>query len=599
LGSSPVTSNTGTIEIYGTGGSIGINAGGSDIKAQGNIKLTGNSKSSDGVNLGGSAVTSNTGTIEINGTGENRGINAGGSPIKAEGNIKLTGNSGLSDGVNLGGSPVTSNTGTIEINGTGGNLGINVGGSDIKAEGNIKLIGNGKSSNGVNLGGSTVTSKAVTIDIYGTGNQNGIFAGSSDIKAQGEIKLSGIANSGNGVFIDGGSIESQNGTILIKGNTGNSSSGFGINFSANTSVTSMAGEINLLGNTISLGNSTQISTTNNVYINSDSDGKSGVTRLGATVGIIADTLFLNDTVQFDYDDTLSAFNRIEVTGKVDLKGSTLQLDLTNAPSTPDVYTLIDNDDTDGIISTFDGLAEGDVVEVNGNLAFLITYKGDSENPSVGNIGTGNDVQLYTVTIPATPIITNGTGQPDTITGGVGKNIISSGGGNDSLLGGFFDDTLGGGSGNDTLLGNNGNDLVDGGSGSDTLLGGNGNDTILAGGGNDTLVGGMGNDTLTGGSGNDFFRFNSPNEGIDKITDFNTINDSIALQSTGFSLPVGILSSSQFVIGSSATTSAQRIIYDSNTGNLFFDDDGNGANSAVQIAQLNSRLSLTNQDFIVI
>jgi Ca2+-binding RTX toxin-like protein len=110
---------------------------------------------------------------------------------------------------------------------------------------------------------------------------------------------------------------------------------------------------------------------------------------------------------------------------------------------------------------------------------------------------------------------------------------------------------------------------------------------------------MGNDTLTGGSGQDFFRFNSPTEGIDRITDFNVVDDLIALQSTDFSLPVGILNSSKFVIGSNATNNDHRIIYNRNTGDLFFDDDGSGSNSAVQIAQLNSRLSLTNQDFILI
>ena len=44
----------------------------------------------------------------------------------------------------------------------------------------------------------------------------------------------------------------------------------------------------------------------------------------------------------------------------------------------------------------------------------------------------------------------------------------------------------------------------------------------------------------------------------------------------------------------------RIIYNSTTGALSWDADGSGANfQAVQFAQLNPNLNLTNQDFRVI
>ena len=42
----------------------------------------------------------------------------------------------------------------------------------------------------------------------------------------------------------------------------------------------------------------------------------------------------------------------------------------------------------------------------------------------------------------------------------------------------------------------------------------------------TLVGSLGNDTLSGGIGNDSFVFNSPNEGVDTITDFSVKDDTL-------------------------------------------------------------------------
>ncbi|BAQ65620.1 S-layer family protein [Geminocystis sp. NIES-3709] len=246
------------------------------------------------------------------------------------------------------------------------------------------------------------------------------------------------------------------------------------------------------------------------------------------------------------------------------------------------------------------------------LTFNPTTQTFSGTPSNGDIGTISvkvtvtdtsnlfisdifDIQIQ----PLQTLIGNSTGGNDTIVGDIGFNIINGGGGNDFITGNVLEDTLSGGSGNDTLKGFEGNDLLDGGSGDDLLKGGDGNDNIKGGSGNDTLVGGIGNDTLTGNSGNDYFRFNSPTDGIDRIMDFNVIDDTIYLGSSGFNLTTGVLASNHFVIGASATTVNHRLVFDRNTGNLFFDNDGVGGNAQTQIATVMPRLSLTNQDFIVI
>jgi Ca2+-binding RTX toxin-like protein len=116
----------------------------------------------------------------------------------------------------------------------------------------------------------------------------------------------------------------------------------------------------------------------------------------------------------------------------------------------------------------------------------------------------------------------------------------------------------------------------------------------------TLYGAGGNDTLTGNLGADIFRFNSKTEGTDIITDF-TAGDKIALSAVGFGggLAGTAISTSQFAIGSAATTSSQRVIYNSTTGGLFFDADGSGAGAAVQFGTLANKATLGATSFLVV
>jgi Ca2+-binding RTX toxin-like protein len=200
-------------------------------------------------------------------------------------------------------------------------------------------------------------------------------------------------------------------------------------------------------------------------------------------------------------------------------------------------------------------------------------------------------------------------------GSTGNNLLSGGDGNDTLSASTDDqpskllgnNTLNGGAGDDSLnvdfsLGNN---LLDGGDGNDTLSAfyASGKNTLIGGNGNDYLTGGYGgNDSLIGGTGTDTFAFNSFNEGLDTIYDFNATNEVIRVSAAGFGgeLSIGSLSDSQFTIGASANTSTQRFIYHSSTGGLFFDQDGNaGMFTQVQFAQLSAGLSLTTQNFLVV
>lgn len=113
----------------------------------------------------------------------------------------------------------------------------------------------------------------------------------------------------------------------------------------------------------------------------------------------------------------------------------------------------------------------------------------------------------------------------------GNWVDEPGWGNDYLDGGAGNDTLDGRKGNDSLYGGTGNDVLRGDDGADKLYGGADNDLLYGGVGNDYLDGGVGNDTLTGGAGNDLFIYSGGN---DIITDYGTGQDTICLNSDGFS-----------------------------------------------------------------
>jgi serralysin len=225
------------------------------------------------------------------------------------------------------------------------------------------------------------------------------------------------------------------------------------------------------------------------------------------------------------------------------------------------------------------------------------------NAALGDILNGlggND----TMNGQAGPDVLNGGIGSDTINGGDGADTLNGNNGNDILNGGFGNDTLNGGAGIDTLNGDANNDILNGNDGNDTLIGGNGADTLKGGNGNDTLAGGAGNDMLTGGANLDSFRFDTAlnaTTNVDRIFDFSSVDDKILLSSSIFAAagPPGTLAAGAFVTGSSAADSGDRIIYDSATGALSYDQDGTGAAAAVQFAKLSTGLGLTHANFQIV
>lgn len=244
---------------------------------------------------------------------------------------------------------------------------------------------------------------------------------------------------------------------------------------------------------------------------------------------------------------------------------------------------------------------------------------------------------------------DGSAYADTLTGDAGNNAMRGGDGNDTLNGGDGDDVLNGNAGIDVMSGGNGNDTyyVDNSSdnvveastggtgdvvyssasynlngraiealilnGSANINGtgnslaqsvtGNSGINILNGlGGNDVLDGKAGSDTLTGSTGADIFAFTTAlgAANVDSITDFVVVDDTIRLGNAVFTgLAGGALNANAFFIGAAANDASDRIIYNSATGALLFDADGNGAGAAIQFATLSTGLAMTAADFVVV
>jgi Ca2+-binding RTX toxin-like protein len=278
------------------------------------------------------------------------------------------------------------------------------------------------------------------------------------------------------------------------------------------------------------------------------------------------------------------------------------------------------DDTYVVNSLTDKVSE---VSTNGNDTIRTSIDFNLSNSTV----VSGDVENLTLT---------GSSDIDAI-GNALNNVLTGNSGDNSLRGGLGADTMRGGAGDDRYNVDNVGDVVDEGvagsggidsvtstvsfslSGSKALgsvenldLLGNGNinaagnalDNVLEGNGaRNDLMGLGGNDELTGGRGADTFVFNAAlNEttNVDTITDFNVIDDTIRLENAFMqALGTGPLAASAFHIGATAADASDRIIYDSATGALSYDADGNGAQAAIKFAELDTGLALTSADFLIV
>jgi Ca2+-binding RTX toxin-like protein len=161
-----------------------------------------------------------------------------------------------------------------------------------------------------------------------------------------------------------------------------------------------------------------------------------------------------------------------------------------------------------------------------------------------------------------------------------------------------------------ITGNDGKNEILGSDFADWLNGGKGNDIVRGGDGNDLVKGGLGRDTLYGDDGKDVYVFDTAVSAtnVDHFGDFRPQDDSIRLDDSVFQWTgqtLGALKQSEFkVIGNGQAVDADdHILYNQNTGAVYYDADGAGGQSA-QLFAIADNFSgdvpiLTFQDFFII
>ena len=93
--------------------------------------------------------------------------------------------------------------------------------------------------------------------------------------------------------------------------------------------------------------------------------------------------------------------------------------------------------------------------------------------------------------------------------------------------------------------------------------------------------------------------------LDTIADYNSAADTIQLENTGVglfnTLALGVLNALFFKANATgtATDADDRIIYNTVTGGLFYDSNGNAAGGFTQFATLSSLSVINSADFVVI
>lgn len=197
---------------------------------------------------------------------------------------------------------------------------------------------------------------------------------------------------------------------------------------------------------------------------------------------------------------------------------------------------------------------------------------------------------------------------DVISSVANNTILNGDAGRDVMYGIEYDDVINGGDDDDAIFGNDGSDILNGDAGDDQIYGGSGNDVINGGIGNDILynVGNgdaaiiPGNDIMTGGEGNDrfaFFGYTLESQNVAKITDFTSGTDKILLIYFN-SIDYTVNFEDSLVQGQGATAQDANdfLIFDSNSGALYYDADGNGDIASIHIATLTDVSALSAGDF---
>lgn len=285
---------------------------------------------------------------------------------------------------------------------------------------------------------------------------------------------------------------------------------------------------------------------------------------------------------------------------------------------------------------------------------------DNNGTIIGNVRLGSDSDTYTGTGTVSGTVFGEDGN-DTLAGGLGADRLNGGSGSDRLTGNGGNDRLDGGIGSDQMFGGIGSDVyivdvatdvigetvttaaeidtvqsavtwtlglnlerltltgssaingtgntlanvITGNAGANSLNGGAGKDTLSGGSGNDSLNGSAGNDLLAGGAGLDSFVFTSAlsaTSNLDRVGDFNSVDDRFLLENAVFTkfTSTGQINAANFLASTSGTAadSNDYVLYDTDSGQLFYDADGSGTGARVLFAVVTVGTTIVASDFWV-
>ncbi|MUG93294.1 hypothetical protein F7734_12990 [Scytonema sp. UIC 10036] len=474
---------------------------------------------------------------------------------------------------------------------------------------NLTLTGNATNGTGNSLN-NRMTGNAQNNTLNGGGGDDILNGGAGN-----DTLIGGVSND---TYI----IDSLNDTITENASEGTDTVEATIDFSI-AALTNIE-DLTLTGNAISgTGNSLNNRMTGNALDNTLDGGALNDTLIG---GAGNDTLIGgtgNDTMDGGTGDDIYV---VDTTSDIIIENASSGTDTIEASVSFSIagLTYVENLTLTGGAISGTGNSLNNVI--TGNAQNNTLNGGAGNDTLIGGAGndtldgsTGNDVlsggdgdDTYYVDSASDSITEAANAGTDTVNSSISwtlgdnlENLTLTGNSTIDGIGNALNNTITANSVSNNLFGHDGNDNLTGGVGNDLLDGGTGDDTLIGGSGNDTLIGGFGNDVLTGSTGVDFFVLNNPNTGVDSITDFSAVDDTLRVSAAGFGggLTFGAtITSSQFLIGSgavAATNSSQRFIYNTTTGALFFDADGNQTGfGAVQVATLSNKPTIGTSDIFV-
>jgi len=229
----------------------------------------------------------------------------------------------------------------------------------------------------VDFGGA---SAVLSVGANGSTTFNGLLSGAGQLIKTGNGTLTLTANN-----TYTGQTTISNGTLIVNGTQ-----------SSSAVLVTSAGT---LGGTGRVGNLSGPGTV--------SPGASPGTLLSGTVTFTSNTVF---RVELDGTTVGSGYDQLNVSGTVNLAG-TLNATLGFTPAVNDTFTIIDNNATDVIVGTFNGLPQGSQFSIGG-VAFQISYTAGAgaNNVTLTRLAGGPPI-ISSITIQTNAARIQGSGQP--------------------------------------------------------------------------------------------------------------------------------------------------------------------------------------------